>query len=110
MRDTAVMKVIYRGQLRCVASNDHDGLILVSMGEPEIQTYAVYSSEGLIIDPTDAEVAAVLDSPDEADPNPQIRRDHTWTPRPRRPSSAVDLRATRLAMQEIVPQGVSISS
>jgi hypothetical protein len=30
--------------------------------------------------------------------------------RPRRPSSAVDLRATRSGMQEIVPEGVSISS
>ena len=54
------MKVIYQGQLWCVASNDHDGLILVSMGEPEIRTYALYSSEGLIIDPTDAEVESVL--------------------------------------------------
>lgn len=53
------MKVIYERQLWCVASNDHDGVILVSMGEPEIRTYALYSSEGLVIDPTDGEVADV---------------------------------------------------
>jgi len=57
--DTAVMKVIYMGQLWSVAGDDGDGLILVSMGEPEIRTDALYSSEGLSIDPTDREVEAV---------------------------------------------------
>jgi hypothetical protein len=53
------MKVIYQGQLWSVAGDDGDGLILVSMGEPEIRTYALYSSEGLVIDPTDGDVEAV---------------------------------------------------
>jgi len=53
------MKVIYKGQLWSVAGDDGEGIILASMGEPEIRTYALYSSEELIIDPTDGEVDAM---------------------------------------------------
>ena len=60
------MKVIYKGQLWAVVDDDGDGLWLESMGEPEIRTYAPYGSKDLNVEPTDNEVAAVLDSSDEA--------------------------------------------
>ena len=52
------MKVIYQGQLWAVVGDDGDGLWLESMDDTR-KTYAPYSSQALVVDPTDGEVEAV---------------------------------------------------
>ena len=56
------MKVIYMSHLWVVVGDDWNGLVLESLTDPPVWNDASYSSEDLIVDPTDPEVAALPDS------------------------------------------------
>ena len=56
------MKAIFEAQLWVVVDDESDGVWLESGGEPTARVFAPYSSDDLVVDPTDDEVERVLGS------------------------------------------------
>ncbi len=54
------MKAIFEAQLWVVVDDESDGVWLESAGEPTVKVFAPYSSDHLVVDPTDDEVDRVL--------------------------------------------------
>jgi hypothetical protein len=54
------MKVIFEEQLWVVVGDDGEGLFLESMGDLSVRVFAPFSSDQLVVDPTDDEVQSVI--------------------------------------------------